>query len=176
RLYKRNEAGAEARHELDIAAQRSAFRRSEFALDMETIGHDPRRALMAAFADGRMDARALSERLRELDDLDRRAAIEEAQRERDERLQLETRSREDAEAQRRREHEERMKTLDQEREDSLRREKEDREDRLHDQEARRKDAEEERKRQYDFLKTAASQGLFNTMDTHGQGERLFAKV
>lgn len=201
--HKRNQAVANASHEQLVAGKRSAFARSEFALDMETIGNDPRRALMAAFADGRIDARALSEQLRQLDDQDRLAQIEQAQRDREERLQLQAAEREDwrteqelKQRRKEREHAERLRRSDEEREDHRRREDQEREDRLERERAEREDRrlkeeaeredrkrkedaerlaeQQERQRQFELLKTMTAQGHFNNSDM--QGDRLLATV
>jgi hypothetical protein len=189
--HRRDEAAAAAAHEQLLAGNRSAFARSEFALDMETIGHDPRRALLAAFADGRIDARTLSEQLRSLDDQDRVAQIEQAQRDREERLQLLAAEREDkrlAQDQRERREEreraEQRRREHEEREDRIKREQAEREDRRHQEETereerrRREDADrlveqQVRQRQFDLLKTMTAQGHFNTSDL--QGDRLLAE-
>jgi hypothetical protein len=201
--HKRDEAGADAEHAQMLAGNRSRFARSEFALDMETIGNDPRRALMAAFADGRIEARALSEQLRQLDDQDRLAQIEQAQRDREERLQLRAADREDRhleqeqkQKRKEREHAERLRALDQARDDRKNQEEREREDRLEhernervdrirqetadrEDRQRREDADrlaeqQERQSQLELLKTMTAQGHFNNSDM--QGDRLLAKV
>jgi hypothetical protein len=201
--HKRAETAADAAHTQMLAGNRSRFARSEFALDMETIGQDPRRALMAAFADGRIEARALSEQLRQLDDQDRLAQIEQAQRDREERLQLQSAEREDRrlekeheEKRKEREHADKLRMLDQQREerkiqqerqraDQLERERNAREDRIRQQTAAREDLrrkedadrlaqQQERQSQFELLKTMTAQGHFNNSDM--QGDRLLAKV
>jgi hypothetical protein len=190
--HKRAQVAADAEHTQMLTSNRSRFARSEFALDMETIGNDPRRALMAAFADGRIDARVLSEQLRQLDDQDRLAQIEQAQRDREERLQLQMAERDDRrleqelkQKRKEREHAERLRALDQERADRLEQQRNDREDRNRQEAAereerrRREDADrlaeqQERQSQLELLKTMTAQGHFNNSDM--QGDRLLAKV
>jgi hypothetical protein len=201
--HKRDEAIADAANEQLLAGSRSAFARSEFALNLETIGNDPRRALMAAFADGRIDARTLSEQLRELDDQDRLAQIEQAQREREERLQLQSAEREDRrleqelkQRRKEREHAEELRMSDLEREERQRQDEQKRQDRLEQErnaredrrrkediertdrqrkeEAERLAEQQERQRQFELLKTMTAQGHFNNSDM--QGDRLLATV
>jgi hypothetical protein len=178
---RRAESQADAQHDQLLAGERSAFARKEFGLNMETIGHDPRRALLAAFADGRIDAPALSDQLRQLDDQDRIAQIEDAQRQREEALQLLTADRDDRyrteevkQKREEREHAEKLRKLDQDREDRLEREHNDRADRLNKEEADRLAEQQERQRQFELLKTMTAQGHFNNSDM--QGERLLATV
>jgi hypothetical protein len=201
--YRREDARLDADQEQLLAGNRADYARDQFAKNMEVIGSDPRRALLAAFADGRIDASALSEQLRQLDDQDRVAQIEQAQREREERLQLQSAEREErrieldlertreerqrAEQQRvndlEREHAQRLR--DQERDERLEKERHARIDRLskdkvereelrRSEEAEQLATQQERQRQFELLKTMTAHGHFNNSDM--QGERLLATV
>ncbi|MDI6098171.1 hypothetical protein QLQ12_06085 [Actinoplanes sp. NEAU-A12] len=189
--HDRDQEAASAAHQQILAGNRSAFARSEFAQDMEMIGQDPRRALIAAFAAGRIEAPELSDKLRQLDDQDRLAQIEQAQFEREHVLRIEADKRADDQAARgreerrkEREHTERMRQAEQnrtervekardDRADRLLQEQRDRDDRIRREQADRLADQESREQQYSLLKILAANGQFNNSDM--QSERMLAE-
>lgn len=183
RDHERNQAiaASDADHERDLAARRSDFARREFALNMDTIGDNPRYALMAAFADGRIEATTLSEQLRALDESDREARMLMAQREREERLQLQAADRDDQrearqrkEARLQREHEERLRLADQARADQLRKDEQERADRLLREQHEREDQKAKLGMKVGLLQQMTERGHFNSSEM--QADRLLAEV
>jgi hypothetical protein len=178
--------------ELYLQQRRSAVGRSEFELNMSMIDNDPRRALMAAFANGRIDAAGLAQQLRELDDRDREALVREAEGQRNARMELMAAGREERKLDQdwereksEREREDRRRQDQQAQEDRIREEAQDREDRLLKEKNEREDrtrADQERRedewRRYDnevnVLKQMAAQGHLSTSNVGA--DRLFAKV
>jgi hypothetical protein len=163
-------AASGARHRREQAGEQAAFELDQFDRRMDAIGTDPRRALMAAFAGGHIDASALSERLRELDQLDMEAVQRERQLELDRQLEIEsarqTDQREDRDAQRANERERRE---DEREERRWRREQQ----QLRDQQIREDEREKFRAR-VELLKQAANNGHFDTVNL--QADRLYAEV
>ncbi|BCY05868.1 hypothetical protein [Actinoplanes sp. L3-i22] len=189
--HTREQEAATAAHRQVLDGNRAAFARSEFAQDMEMIGQDPRRALIAAFAAGRIEAPELSDKLRQLDDQDRLAQIEQAHFEREHTLKIEADNRADnrdererAERERARQHEARMKQSEEsraeraakaqaEREDRILKEQREREDRLRKEQADQLAEQQSREQQYSLLKILAANGQFNNSDM--QSERMLAE-
>src|SRR5262249_26157325 len=79
--HNREMSTAGTAHDLKIQGIRAEHARTEFDRNMSMIDGDPRRALLAAFAGGRINASELAQQLRELDDQDRVALVAKAERE-----------------------------------------------------------------------------------------------
>jgi hypothetical protein len=161
---------ADAQHQQTLAKERAQFEREQFEETMKTIGDDPRRALTAAFVSGRIDATTLSEQLRQLDDKDRAAKLEELALERAERRLELAAKREDKQLKR----EERLRQEEQLRAKEQRLAEQDREDRLRDEENSRQDERERFQWRIKLLQQAAEKGHFDMVNLHA--DRLYAEV
>ncbi|WP_422772309.1 hypothetical protein ACN28C_04435 [Plantactinospora sp. WMMC1484] len=174
-------ASADAEHELDLLQRRGEVARHEFGKNVEMINGDPKRALLAAYAAGQLDAQGLSAGLKAIDDSAREQAVQDALQNRETQLALRAASREERKVERdwQREEDERRAEREQRREtqdrvDRLRREKEAREDRLHNERVQREQAQRLDSMRFEMLKTMTAQGQFNTVDLGGSS--LFAEV
>lgn len=152
-------ATSDAQHRQQLADEQAAFERKQFNLQMDAIGRDPRRALTAAFVNGRIDASTLAERLRALDDQDEEMRQRKLALERDERRELLAAEREDRQWER----EQQRLLSERQREDDLRREQQARED-----EGNRLSM------RLNLLKQAAEKGHFDMVNL--QADRLYAEV
>ena len=148
-----------ARHWRAMAGEQADFERHQFAENMKTIGESPRRALMAAFVGGRIDASALAEQLRLLDEQDRGATLRELTLEREHK---------------RRKLGDRRSLEEQQRLDRLRQAEQEREDRIRREENLRQDERERFRLRIDLLKQAAEKGHFDMVNL--QADRLYAEV
>ncbi|MEV4134491.1 hypothetical protein AB0J72_20260 [Dactylosporangium sp. NPDC049742] len=185
-------ASADVEHELDMVQQRGAVARSEFDRNVEMLNGDPKRALLAAYAAGQLDAQGLSVGLKAIDDSLRDQAVHVAQQERDEKLALQAAKleerriergwqREDSDREAELKHREevqarvdRLRREKEKREDQLRKEQIDRDDKLREEQAGREDQQRLNSMRFEILKQMAAQGHFNTTDLGGGS--LFAEV
>ncbi|WP_425880301.1 hypothetical protein [Micromonospora sp. DT41] len=194
---------ADIDYELDVVQRRGAVARSEFDRNVEMIGGDPKRALLAAYAAGQLDAQGLSVGLKAIDDSLRDRAVQAALQEREEKLALraaelderrvergweredgdraadlkhreEVRARVDRLRAEKGQREDRLRREQIERDDKLRKEQTDREDKLREDQANRDDARRLDAMRFEILKQMAAQGHFNTTDLGGGN--LFAEV
>lgn len=174
-------AAAGARHRREQATAQAEFELDQFSQRLDAIGTDPRRALMAAFAGGHIDAATLAERLRELDQVDLQAAQRELQLDREQRREL-------AEAQRAEDREVRTANREDERESRAaardderwrREEKRRRKDRRYDDDLRREQQirEDERERfraKVELIRQASRDGHLDMVNLHV--EQLFGQI
>lgn len=173
----REKSLTDARHQRAMASEQVQFEREQFEENMLTIGENPRRALMAAFVSGRIDASTLSEQLRQLDEKDRAAELHELTLEREERRlereehQLELAAKREEKQVKR---EERHRTDEQRRADQQRLADQAREDRLRREEQDRQDERERFQWRIKLLQQAAEKGHFDMVNLHA--DRLYAEV
>ncbi|WP_328341287.1 hypothetical protein [Micromonospora sp. NBC_00421] len=174
-------ASTEADHELELIRRRGEVARSEFDKNVEMINGDPKRALLAAYAAGQLDAQGLAASLKAIDDSAREHAVRDAVQERESQLALRAASLEERKVERGWQQEDNERRAEQERRretqkrvDAQRREKEAREDRLRQERMEREDAQRIDTMRFEMLKTMTAQGHFNTTDLGGSS--LFAEV
>ncbi|MFC0533040.1 hypothetical protein [Phytohabitans kaempferiae] len=190
---------SDARHSQQLARERNEFEYEQFERRMELIGSDPRRALMAAFVGGRIDASTLSEELRVLDDRDRQERIRELEFERDsrreqaaiereERSRLQEYEREGAREraameleerrldreEKRQERDERREREERDRTDVRRREDRAYDDRVRQEQDEREDRKELLRMRVELLRQSIAQGQMNMVDLHA--EKLYTEV
>nr|BFE63948.1 hypothetical protein GCM10020063_084740 [Dactylosporangium thailandense] len=164
------QARADTAQELWLVHQRNEAARAEFEANAEMINGDPKRALLAAYAAGQLDAQGLSAGLKALDDSAREATLQEALAKRDETLALQEAGLKAEGARHSWSAEDRRQT----REFDQRRLDQEREERLEDKREAREDARLLQERQFEMAKHLAAQGHFNTSDLGA--DRIFAKV
>ncbi|MEU7865258.1 hypothetical protein [Dactylosporangium sp. NPDC049140] len=161
---------ADTAQEIFLVRQRNEAARAEFEANAEMINGDPKRALLAAYAAGQLDAQGLSTGLKALDDSARDAMLQQALAKREETLALQEG---DLKAEGAR-HSWSAAERQQSREFEQRRHDQEREERIEDRREAREDARLLQERQFDMAKHLAAQGHFNTSDLGA--DRLFAKV